>query len=67
MTIIRKGIVVSGEYSGWSISIDDDREGETGGYYLFLSNEDGQAFDYWFALESHLDNQLSDFDIGWLS
>ncbi|MDC7818958.1 MULTISPECIES: hypothetical protein [Pseudomonas] len=67
MSIIRKGVVVSGEYSGWNISIDDDREGETGGYYLFLSSEDGQVFDYWFALELHLDNQLSDFDVDWLS
>ncbi|NBF06622.1 hypothetical protein GV819_30585 [Pseudomonas sp. Fl5BN2] len=67
MTIIRKGVVVSGEYSGWNISIDDDREGGTGGYYLFLTSSDGRAFNFWFELELHLDNHLSEFDIGWLS
>lgn len=36
MSIVRKGIVVAGEYSGWNIFVDDDRDGDTGGYYLYL-------------------------------
>lgn len=36
MPIIRKGVVVGGEYLGWKIFVDDDRDGGTGGYYLFL-------------------------------
>lgn len=67
MTIIRKGVVVSGEYSGWKITIDEDREGGTGGYYLFLTSSDGRTFDFWFELKLHLDNQLSEFGIDWLS
>ncbi len=35
MTIIRKGVVVSGEYSGWKITIDEDREGEQVGITCF--------------------------------
>jgi len=34
MAIVRKGIVVSGEYSGWEIFITDDRDGDTGVYYI---------------------------------
>lgn len=54
MSIIREGIVVAGEYSGWRVRIDDDRGGDTGGYYLYLENIDGQGFDYWFEHEAGL-------------
>ncbi|MBX8497018.1 hypothetical protein [Pseudomonas cichorii] len=43
MSLVREGVVVGGEYSGWSIFIDDDREGETGGYYLYLKKDNVQG------------------------
>ncbi|MDI2595562.1 hypothetical protein POF45_29665 [Pseudomonas sp. 681] len=39
MQIIRTGTVLTGEYAGWKIEIQDDRAGETGGYYLFMVQE----------------------------
>jgi hypothetical protein len=36
MSINREGMVVVGEYSGWKIFVGDDRNGDTGGYYLCL-------------------------------
>ncbi|MBX8516835.1 hypothetical protein K5D69_19320 [Pseudomonas cichorii] len=43
MSLVREGVVVGGEYSGWSIFIDDDREGETGGCYLYLKKDNVQG------------------------
>ncbi|MGE7964653.1 hypothetical protein ACQKPC_20140 [Pseudomonas sp. NPDC089918] len=67
MSIIREGIVVTGEYSGWRVRIDDDRGGDTGGYYLYLEKIDGQGFDYWFEHEAGLQAQLADFNISWIN
>jgi len=66
VTIIRKGYVVSGEYSGWEISIDDDRGGDTGGYYVYLKKSDAEYFDYWFEHEAGLQVQLADFEVRWV-
>lgn len=38
--IARKGIFVTGEYSGWEIVVADDRDDNTGGYYLYLKKSD---------------------------
>lgn len=65
MSLVREGVVVGGEYSGWSVLIDDDREGETGGYYLYLKKDDVQGGDYWFEFEESLQVQLADFSIDW--
>lgn len=46
MSIVRKGIVTTGEYSGWEIVVADDRDGDTGGYYLYLKKNDVEGFDY---------------------
>ncbi len=62
--IIKIGTVVAGEYSGYTIIVDDDSEGETGGFYIYLKGEGG-GFDYWFENVDHLNNQLSDFDVEW--
>ncbi|MGX1173635.1 MULTISPECIES: hypothetical protein [Pseudomonas] len=67
MPIIRKGVVVSGEYLGWKIFVDDDRDGGTGGYYLFLEKNEGEGFDYWFEHETGLQAQLVDFDVEWMA
>ncbi len=67
MAIIKSGVVSSGEFLGWSISIDDDREGETGGYYIYLNKSGQHGFDYWFEHERELQAQLEDFEVDWLS
>ncbi|WP_322360494.1 hypothetical protein [Pseudomonas sichuanensis] len=36
MSVIREGVIVGGEYSGWKVLIDDDRCGDTGGCYMYL-------------------------------
>jgi hypothetical protein len=48
MSIARKGIVVTGEYSGWEIVVADDLDGDTGGHYLYLKKIDIEGFEYWF-------------------
>jgi hypothetical protein len=40
MSIFRNGIVTTGEYSGWEITVANDRDGDTGGYYLYLKKSD---------------------------
>lgn len=65
MKIIYDGVIVDGEYRGWKIQIFDDRDGETGGYYLFFIDEMGDGFDYWFETERHLNAQLQDFNVIW--
>lgn len=37
--------------------VDDDRDGDTGGYYLYLKN-DGQGFYYWFEHEAGLEQHI---------
>lgn len=66
MAIIRTGVVVGGEYSGWKILVDDDCDGDTGGYYLYLKKNDGEGFDYWFEHEAGLQAQLVNFDVAWV-
>lgn len=67
MSVIKKGIVLSGENLGWSIAVDDDQESASGGFYLYLTNNDGQGFDLWFESEKQLYAQLEDFDVDWAS
>ena len=67
MSIARKGIVVAGEYSGWEIVVADDRDGDTGGYYLYLKRGDVEGFDYWFEHEAGLQAQLVDFEVKWIN
>lgn len=65
MAIIRKGLIVGGEYAGWVVLIDDDRDGDSGGYYLYLKSEGHPGFDSWFELENELQAELSDFNVEW--
>lgn len=66
MSFARKGIVVAGEYSGWEIVVDEDRDGDTGGYYLYLKRSDVEGFDYWFEHEAGLQAQLVNFKVRWV-
>lgn len=65
MNIIQKGTIDSGDYLGWKILIDDDRDGDTGGYYIYLQNENGKGFDFWCENEIDLKNQLTTFTTKW--
>ncbi|MFJ4193927.1 hypothetical protein [Pseudomonas sp. NPDC089534] len=65
MRIIRTGTVLTGEYAGWRVEIQDDREGQTGGYYLFLVQGDSNGFDSWFERIEQLQQQISELDVRW--
>ncbi|UNB65341.1 hypothetical protein [Pseudomonas syringae group genomosp. 7] len=67
MSIARKGIVVTGEYSGWEVIVVDDRDGDTGGYYFYLKKSNVEGFDYWFEDETGLQAQLADFEVEWIA
>ncbi|AZF50691.1 hypothetical protein C4J85_0173 [Pseudomonas sp. R4-34-07] len=67
MSIVRKGVVVTGEYSGWKIVVVGDHDGDTGGYYLYLKKSDTEGFDYWFEHEAELQAQLFDFEVEWIA
>ncbi|MCS3836411.1 hypothetical protein HNR03_000991 [Pseudomonas sp. JAI111] len=66
MSVIREGVVVGGQYSGWKVFVDDERCGDTGGYYLYLKRSDSEGFDYWFESEAILQAQLVDCDVDWM-
>ncbi|MGH8451065.1 hypothetical protein [Pseudomonas sp.] len=66
MSIVREGGVVTGEYSGWKIFVADDRDGDTGGYYIYLKKSDAEGVDYWFEHEAGLRAQLVDFEVEWM-
>ncbi|WP_308907651.1 hypothetical protein [Pseudomonas canadensis] len=65
MLIIRTGTVLTGEYAGWAIEVRDDRAGETGGYYLFLVQNESNGFDSWFELIEQLHEQISELNVRW--
>lgn len=65
MDIYKRGVIVSGDYVGWSLTVVDDRA-VSGGFYLYLNNGVGDGFDYWFEKEGFLKNQLDDFDVNWV-
>ncbi|MBD8596795.1 hypothetical protein [Pseudomonas sp. CFBP 8772] len=44
----------------------NDRDGDTGGYYLYLKKSDIENFDYWFEHEAELHAQLVDFEVEWI-
>jgi len=52
---------------GWSIFIDNDQDGATGGFYLFLESPDGQGFDCWFEDEKNILAQLEEIYVDWTS
>ncbi|WP_456022329.1 hypothetical protein [Pseudomonas protegens] len=65
MAAIRGGVVLGGEYSGWEIIVEDDCDGDTGGYYLYLKKSGSEGFDYWFESESALKAQLAELHVEW--
>lgn len=55
---MKEGYINQGVYKDWKFIIEDDTEGETGGYYLLLQNNDQTIYDYWFEKYDYLNNQL---------
>lgn len=45
MNILRQGTIFSGDYIDWKITIDDDRKGRTGGYYIYIEDNGIQGTD----------------------
>lgn len=45
--------------------VDDDSDGSTGGYFLYIKS-DFDGFDYWFESQRELQNQLLDFAVEWI-
>ena len=60
----KSGLIREGQYENWLITVADDREGSTGGFYIIVKNG-LEVFDYWFETREHLDNQLKDFQVDW--
>ena len=54
---------MAGEHRGWTVIVEDDRDGGTGGYYLYFESSDGRGFDFWFESEAGVRAQLEDFEI----
>jgi hypothetical protein len=64
--VIADGIVKSSEYLDWKITVVDDTDGATGGFYLLLSGSDKNSqYDYWFENLVMLKNQLNEFTVDW--
>tara|TARA_B100001750_G_C15299268_1_gene491404 strand:+ start:184 stop:558 length:375 start_codon:yes stop_codon:yes gene_type:complete len=63
--IIKKGIITKGEYKDWKIIIENDKEGDTGGYYLFIINANREGYDYWFKHLENLESQMLEYSIDW--
>lgn len=65
MQITRTGTVLTGEHTGWTIKIQDDRAGETGGYYLYLVQDELNGFDSWFETIEQLEQEISELEVRW--
>ena len=63
--IVKNGKIKSGVYKGYSVFIEDDRNGTTGGFYVYLNDGKKVFFDYWFDNFDCVCNQLEEFEIEW--
>lgn len=45
MSVIKTGVITCGEYEGWNVLVDDDRDGETEGFYLLFEKSAYEGFD----------------------
>ena len=65
------GKILDGEYSDWSIMIDDDTNGSTGGFYIYtvkdLNDKNSEGYDNWVENENVLKNYMGNlkFQINW--
>jgi hypothetical protein len=65
----RVGIVTKGDDTGKYIKLADDREGSTGGFYAYITddlNDDSPVYDDWFEKMENLVNYLSAHEVKWL-
>lgn len=64
MSVIKKGIIKSGEYNGWEIEVDFD-EFDTRGYYIYIKKSPTEGYDYWCEDIKSVNDQLEDFNVKW--
>jgi len=57
----RKGRITNGEYIGWTVKVADDSAGETGGYYILLTDNSG-GFDDWLEHKHNIPLYFADTD-----
>ena len=63
----KSGLITQGESAGWSVQIIDDTEGDTGGYFVVLSDnssDDSDIFDWWLEKKEHIPVFID--DMGWV-
>lgn len=63
----KKGRILQGEHPGWIVEIADDTQGDTGGYFVLVYNEE-EAFDWWLEKQEHIPFFIDDMEwvIDWL-
>ncbi len=59
----KEGHVQGGKYDGWTVLVEDDTSGSTGGYYLLLSlkTDPTTGFDHWVEDRSFLPGLFEGF------
>ena len=68
----RKGEIIKGEYTGWYIELVDDSQGETGGYYIVITNPApniSKTYDSWLEEEEDVPAYINEmgWEINWLT
>ncbi|WP_335094818.1 hypothetical protein [Nostoc sp.] len=64
------GNILSGEYLGWYILVEDDTK-NTGGYYIYISKSRSfnsslsEGYDDWLESESFLPEYFIDLQVEW--
>ncbi|AFY99294.1 hypothetical protein [Calothrix sp. PCC 6303] len=64
------GCVLSGEYEGWYVLVQDDPK-NTGGYYIYISKSKSfnsplsEGYDYWLQSEFDLPEFFKNWEVEW--
>ncbi|MBV1829715.1 hypothetical protein HNW77_01415 [Komagataeibacter sp. AV436] len=64
MSVIKKGIVRSGEYNGWKVEVDFD-EGDTKGYYIYIIKSPAEGYDAWCKDMEGVNDELEKWNVAW--
>ncbi|CAM2810719.1 hypothetical protein AA15237_0776 [Komagataeibacter xylinus NBRC 15237] len=64
MSVIKKGIIRSGEYNGWKVEVDFD-ELDTKGYYIYIIKSSTEGYDYWCKEMAEVINELEGWNVKW--
>jgi hypothetical protein len=61
----KEGHIIEGEHPGWSIEIVDDTQGETGGYFIVVSDrkpDNPEIFDWWLQKKENIPLFIEDME-----